>query len=178
MRKRTAAILDIVEGISCDYFRFVIMGSGWESIVDELRLRGFEVQYYNEFNYNVYVNIMQEIDYFLFIGFDEGSMGYLDALAAGAGTIVTPQGFHLDADCEIDYPCRNIEQFRRAFLDLQQKRMKKVNAVRDWTWGNYTDKHIEIWDYILMRKDLKQLFHNQLRYEDGIYSMLIDHNKL
>ncbi|MDE7432754.1 MAG: hypothetical protein K2N34_12690 [Lachnospiraceae bacterium] len=178
VRKRADVILDIVEGVSSDYFCFIIMGRGWERVVSELRSKGFDVQYYNEFDYDIYVNIMQDIDYFLYTGFDEGSMGYLDALAAGAGTIVTPQGFHLDVDCDIDYPCKNVAQFRKAFTDLQKKREAKINAVREWTWDNYVKKHMEIWDYILMRKDLVQLFRNQLNYEDGIYSMLIDHNKV
>lgn len=178
VRKRASAVLDIVEKIDSDYFKFIIMGGGWEWIVKSLREKGFEVEYYDTFEYDIYANIMQKIDYFLYTGFDEGSMGYLDALAAGAGTIVTPQGFHLDVDCDIDYPCRNVTQFQNAFLDLQKKRMKKIEAVREWTWRNYVDKHMEIWDYILMRKDLGQLFRNQLKYEDGIYSMLIDHNKV
>ena len=178
VRKRADSILDIVEGISSDYFRFIIMGSGWESVIGGLRDRGFEVQYYGEFEYDTYINIMQEMDYFLYTGFDEGNMGYLDALAAGVGTIVTPQGFHLDVDCDIDYPCRNVAQFKKAFMDLQKRRQDKVRAVQEWTWENYVNKHIEIWDYILMRKDLPQLFRNQLKYEDGIYSMLIDNNKV
>jgi len=178
VRKRTGAILDIVDGVNSDYFKFIIMGNGWERIVDQLMDKGFEVQYYNDFDYEIYSRIMQDIDYFLFIGFDEGSMGYLDALAAGVGTIVTPQGFHLDVNCDIDYPCRNVAQFRKALMDLQQKRMEKTTAVKDWTWKNYVKKHMEIWDYILMRKDLGELFQNQLIYGDGIYSMLIDHNKV
>lgn len=178
VRKRTSAILDIMEGVNSDYFKFIIMGSGWEQIVEQLKARGFEVQYYDNFDYDMYGWLMQEIDYFLFIGFDEGSMGYLDALAAGVGTIVTPQGFHLDVDCDIDYPCRNVAQFRKAFLDLQRKRMEKTEAVKDWTWKNYVKKHMAIWDYILMRRDLGELFQDQLKYEDGIYSMLIDHNKV
>lgn len=178
VRKRADAILDIVEGIDCDYFKFIIMGNGWERIVDELRRKEFEVEYYNTFDYSIYCQLMQNIDYFLYMGFDEGSMGYLDALAAGVGTIVTPQGFHLDVDCDIDYPCRNVVQFRNAFMDLQRKRMEKVESVKDWTWRNYVNKHMQIWDYLLMRKDLGELFQNQLKYEDGIYSMLIDHNKV
>lgn len=178
VRKRTNAILDIVEGVSSNYFKFIIMGSGWEQIVDELQSKGFEVTYYNAFDYDIYGQLMQEIDYFLFMGFDEGSMGYLDALAAGVGTIVTPQGFHLDTNCNIDYPCRNVVQFREALMDLQKKRMDKVDAVKDWTWRNYVNKHMEIWDYLLMRKDLGELFQNQLKYEDGIFSMLVDHNKV
>ena len=35
-------------------------------------------------------------DYYFYPGLDEGSLGTLDALAAGVKTIVTNQGFHLD----------------------------------------------------------------------------------
>lgn len=174
LRKRTEAILEIVEDIDSQYFHFMIMGSGWDEIVQKLQNMGFEVTYYNDFIYEKYVNLMNEIDYYLFIGMDEGSMGYLDALAAGAGTIVTPQGFHLDVDCEIDYPCITVKQFRNAFLDLQNKRKRKVEAIKEWTWSSYANKHLEIWDYILRRKDLKTIYKNQMRYEDGIFSVLID----
>lgn len=178
VRKRAGALLDILEGVSSGYFRFAIMGSGWEKVVNELRQKGFEVEYHAEFDYDIYTALMQGMDYFLYTGFDEGSMGYLDALAAGAGTIATPQGFHLDAGCSIDYPCRNVAQFKKAFMDLQKKREEKADAVREWTWDNYAKKHMEIWDYILMRKDLGELFQNQLRYEDGICSLLVSDNKV
>lgn len=174
LRKRTEAILEILEGIDSEYFHFMIMGSGWDDIVQKMKNMGFEVTYYNDFIYEKYVNLMKEIDYYLFIGMDEGSMGYLDALAAGAGTIVTPQGFHLDVDCEIDYPCVTVKQFKNAFLDLQNKRKRKVEAIAEWTWDNYAKKHLEIWDYILKRKELKTIYKNQMMYEDGIFSILLD----
>lgn len=174
VRKRTAALLEIVEGINPQYFRFEIMGSGWEEIVSSLREREFEVLYFDRFEYEKYLKLMSEIDYYLFIGQDEGSMGYLDALAAGVGTIVTPQGFHLDTDCCIDYPCRTVAQFREAFLSLQGVREKKVKSVSGWTWGNYVRKHMEVWEYILGRKELKNLYGNQMLYEDGIFSTLLE----
>lgn len=174
VRKRENAILDILEGVNPGYFKFVIMGAGWQDIVDSLRQRQFEVQYYDNFDHTEYRHLMDIIDYYLFIGTDEGSMGYLDALAAGVGTIVTPQGFHLDVECEIDYPCITVSQFKEAFLDLQRKREAKVRAVSEWTWKNYALKHMEIWDYILQRKDLKCLYQNQMLYNDGIFSVLLD----
>jgi len=178
VRKRASALLDIVEGISNKYFKFVIMGSGWDSIVEKMRERGFEVEYYPEFDYNQYNKLLHELDYYVYTGFDEGSMGYLDALAVGIGTIVTPQGYHLDVDCPIDYPCRTVKQFRDAFLDLQAKREKKVSAVSEWTWDNYALKHLEVWNYILKKQSLIELFKNQLCYEDGIYSVYLSDARL
>ena len=177
MRKRATALLEILEGVDARYFRFFIMGAGWEQIVEKMRKCGFETDYYNEFIYEIYIRKMQEIDYFLYMGFDEGTMGYLDALAAGAGTIVTPQGYHLDTECKIDYPCSTIKEFRNAFFALQEKRKCKIDAVAEWNWYNYTQKHIEIWEFLLHRKPLEELYSKQLCYNDGIYSVLMSDNR-
>lgn len=178
LRKRATALIDILQDIDSRYFSFFIMGPGWDSIVTSLKISGFEVDYYPEFIYDVYNLMMQKIDYFLYTGFDEGTMGYLDALAAGVGTIVTPQGYHLDTECEIDYPCRTISEFRNAFIELQNKRKKKTESVKDWTWDCYTKKHLDIWNYMTKRVDLFELYKDQLLYEDGIYSMLIEDNRV
>ena len=178
LRKRTTAILEVLDDVNPLYFKFFIMGSGWDKIVDSMKAKGFEVDYYPEFEYDKYNLLMQQMDYFLFMGFDEGAMGYLDALAAGAGTIVTPQGYHLDTDCPIDYPCSTVKEFRNAFLDLQKKKEIRVQAVAEWTWDNYAKKHMEIWNYILRREELKEIYKNQLCYSDGIFSTLIEDNRV
>lgn len=178
VRKRADALVDVLKGIDPNYFRFFIMGMGWERVVEKISDMGFEVNYFPEFLYDRYCEQMQEIDYFLYMGFDEGTMGYLDALAAGAGTIVTPQGYHLDVECKIDYPCSNVEQFHKAFLDLEEKRKRKVCSVEKWTWDNYAQKHLEIWEYILNRKSIQELFRNQLLYEDGIFSIMTLDNRI
>jgi hypothetical protein len=178
LRKRATALLDVLEGVNPLYFKFSIMGAGWNKIIERMRERGFEVNYYPEFIYDTYNALMQEIDYFLYMGFDEGTMGYLDALTAGAGTIVTPQGYHLDTDCQIDYPCCTVSQFRDAFLDLQKKKEMRIQAVSNWTWENYVLKHLEVWNYILKRKDLKELYKNQSCYNDGIFSVMVDDNRI
>lgn len=174
VRKRSDAILDILEEVDTLYFAFVIMGSGWNEIVEKMRTMGFDVKYYPYFEYDIYIKLMQHIDYYMFMGFDEGAMGYLDAMAAGAGTIVTPQGFHLDTGFPIDYPCNTIQDFKNAFLDLQNKRKRRINAIEKWTWDNYALKHLNIWEYLLKRKSLTELYKEQLNYQDGIFSTLIE----
>lgn len=178
LRKRATALLDVLEDVDPLYFKFFIMGAGWDNVIAEMKMRGFEVNYYPEFVRDTYNVLMQQIDYFLYMGFDEGTMGYLDALAAGAGTIVTPQGYHLDTDCQIDYPCCTVSQFKSAFLDLQKKREVRIQAVSNWTWENYALKHLEIWNYILKRKSLKELYKNQSCYNDGIFSVMVEDNRI
>ena len=178
LRKRTSALLEVLDGVKPEYFSFLIMGSGWEEVIEQMEKMGFEVTYYPDFAYDRYIELMRQIDYFLYMGFDEGTMGYLDALAAGVGTIVTPQGYHLDVDCPIDYPCKTVKQFKESFLDLQRKREVRVWSVSDWTWDNYVMKHLEIWNYLLKRKDLKEIYKNQLCYSDGIFSVQIEDNRI
>lgn len=175
-RKRTAAIIDICKPLNPNYFKLKIMGAGWEKIVAVLRDMGFEVEYENEFDYDKYHDLIPSLDYYIFFGFDEGSMGYLDALAAGVQTIVTPQGFHLDVQGGIDYPCRNVQEFSEVLLSLQKEREQKVKAVENWNWKNYALKHLEVWNYITRREPLSELYKNQLKYNDGIFSVLLDNN--
>lgn len=169
-RKNENVLIDICKELDTDYFTFKIMGNGWENIVGILRTVGFEVEYYNEFNYEVYTKLIPSLDYYLFWGFDEGSMGYLDALRAGIETIVTPQGFHLDVKDGITYPCRTIVDFKEVLFMLQEKRQKIVQSVDSLTWENYVNKHLEVWNYLLGNED--GIYKNQHMYEDGIFSVL------
>ena len=110
------------------------------------------------------------MDYYLYWGFDEGSMGYLDALAAGIGTIVTPQGYHLDFKGGPTYSCNTVQDFEDVLLELEMNRKKIVNSVKKHTWSNYTKKHLEIWKSIL--GITQDLYNNQHMYMDGIFSTL------
>ena len=58
---------------------------------------------------------------YFFFGMDEGSMGFLDALAAGVQTIVTPQGFHLDAKGGITYSGETVSDFVEIFNEIGEK---------------------------------------------------------
>ena len=169
-RKNVNVLIDLCRELDSDYFAFKIMGAGWEYVVSSIRDMGFQVDYYNEFHYEEYTKLMPTLDYYLFWGFDEGSMGYLDALRAGVETIVTPQGYHLDVKDGISYACRTIGDFKDVLLTLQEKRRRRVNSVEEWTWKNYVDKHLEVWNYLLGNEE--DIYINQHLYEDGIHSVL------
>lgn len=169
-RKNEHMLVEVCKYLDPDYFRFKIMGAGWEKIVNTVKSMGFEVEYYNEFNYEEYVRLMPSLDYYLFWGFDEGSMGFLDALKAGVDTIVTPQGYHLDIKGGITYACRTLNDFIAVLLELQKKRERTVESVSAWTWDNYVSKHLEVWNYLLGNEE--GIYKNQHTYEDGIFSVL------
>ena len=173
-RKRDDMILRICKQLSPTYFKWKIMGAGWQKIVMQLREQGFEVDYYEEFNREIYKELMPSLDYWIYYGFDEGAMGYLDALAAGVKTIATPQGYHLDTKCGLTYPCQTIDDFINTLKKIQDEKREITDAVKDWTWENYDRKHLEIWQYLTKTKTMEELYSHQSEYVDGIYSLLID----
>lgn len=172
-RKNPNMIVDICEQINPDYFKFKIMGGGWEEIVAKIQELGFEVEYDAEFDYEKYVKLIPSLDYYIYYGFDEGSMGYVDALAAGVGTIVTPQGYHLDAKGGPTYCCETVKDFVNVLNQICYERERIVESVEDWTWEAYTYKHLEIWYYLTRRKELGEILRNRSHYMDGIFSVLL-----
>lgn len=169
-RKKVDILIDLCKTLDPDYFSFKIMGAGWGEIVDSIRSMGFQTDYYEQFDYEEYIKLIPSLDYYLFWGFDEGSMGFLDALHAGVETIVTPQGYHLDVKDGITYPCRTVSDFIETLLKIQEKRKKLVASVDTWTWRNFVDKHLEVWNYLLGNE--ANIYGNQHFYEDGIFSVL------
>lgn len=173
-RKKNDLIVDICKEIDPKFFRFSIMGAGWDKIVRQLNEMGFEVDYYPEFEKNKYYDLILSLDYYCYFGFDEGSMGYLDAVAAGIRTIVTPQGYHLDTECEITHPVESKQDIVEVLQKLQREKMKHYRFIKTWTWKNYTLKHLEVWKYMLRCEDLNILLKNRGLYKDGIFSLMLD----
>lgn len=151
-RKKENELLEIASKIPARDFKFVIMGAGWHSVVDQLLAQGFEVEYHDQFDYSKYVSIVPTLDYFLYYSFDEGSMAFLDALSAGVKTIVSPQGYHLDAVDGIVFPVWSVAEVVKSLQTESAKRNKLISSVADWTWENYAKKHVDIWSELLGEK--------------------------
>lgn len=154
-RKKQNNLIKICQKISPNDFSFKIMGSGWEKIIKTIKEMGFEVDYFNVFDYQKYTELIPQLDYYLYFSYDEGSMGFIDALAGGVKTIVTPQGYHLDAKNGISYPVKNINEIIKTLNSISQEKSKLTSAVSEWTWENYAKKHIKLWKNILNSKTKK-----------------------
>lgn len=148
-RRKEDNLVRIAESIPAEYFEFRIMGSGWNAQVEKLRALGFEVQYNEGFDRTLYLQLMSSLDYYLSFSWDEGSMGFVDALSAGVRTLSTPQGFHLDAIGGLTHPLHTIDVATQVLNQAAQERASRVSAVSEWTWKNYTLKHVGIWRYLL-----------------------------
>lgn len=151
-RKREYLLTQLSDKISPDDFAFKIMGAGWDNIVCTLRIKGFKVEYFEKFDYEQYKHLVPTFDYFLYLGLDEGAMGFIDALAAGVPTIVTPQGYHLDAT--ISHSFVTLDELVAVFKGISQKRQSLVSSVSEWTWQKYAEKHLSIWRSLINKSAL------------------------
>jgi len=169
-RKREHFLSKLALDIDPYFYSFKIMGDGWHNQVDELRKNGFQVDYTDHFDYNKYTELIPSLDYYLYMGQDEGQMGFVDALAAGVETIATPQGYHMDAEGGLTYSFNTYSELLDIFRMLSERRFRLIKSVKDWTWENYARKHIEIWQYLLSESNPTFLPTND-NYSDGIFSV-------
>jgi hypothetical protein len=165
-RKNEVYIDRFIKKIDSKYFKFIIMGTGWEAQVSNLKGNGFETNYYNHFDYNEYIKLIPSLDYYLYMGTDEGQMGWVDALVAGVKTIVTPQGYHLDIPNGITHPFVSYNELEDILLMLQNSKKMLTQPVASWTWYNYTLKHVELWKYLLGENQKPSNF------DDGLNSLI------
>lgn len=161
-RKREALLREVGARMDLSAFVFRIFGLGWEPTVTALRAAGAEVEYFGETDdfrkdYETLRAAIPMFDYYLYLGMDEGSLGTLDALAAGVPTIVTPQGFHLDLPGGITHPVVSGADLLSVLGEISNRRQALVTSVTEWTWSAYARKHIEIWKCILDNSPLPDL---------------------
>jgi hypothetical protein len=160
--KREQMLSDLAAQISGDDFEFFIMGSGWSPIVESMRNQGIEVDYHKDFDESIYLQKLSTFDYYLYLGQDEGSMGFIDALQAGVPTIVTPQGFHLDAPQGITHPFNEIHELVKIFHQIAEEKNRLSRAVEGWTWERYAQNHVTIWNYLLTQKSAQPVSADQM----------------
>jgi hypothetical protein len=164
-RKRERLLLELAERISPSSFAFMIMGEGWGEMVALLRAQGYCIDYRPDFDLDTYRKLIPTLDYYLYLGLDEGSMGFIDALSAGVPTIVTPQGYHLDAAGGLVHPFETLEELCAVFERIAAARQALVDSVACWTWRDYAVKHLALWKYLLTGERSQEL------YPDGLTSL-------
>jgi hypothetical protein len=172
-RKREYFLYKISKTIDPTIFKFVIMGDGWDQQVATLKNDGFEVEYHTRFDYEKYLQIIPSLDYYLYMGLDEGQMGFIDALSSGVKTIVTSQGYHLDAPGGMTHPFKTLDELLGILKAIELEKKKLIDSVKTWNWRDYTKKHVEIWKYLILKnkgEDFSGVI-SKSEYTDGVISI-------
>lgn len=153
-RKREFMLVELAKSLRLEAIRFEIFGDGWDDVIPELEAAGAEVAYWpgtDDYvaDYREIADHLPHFDYYLYLGRDEGSLGTLDALAAGVKTIVTPQGFHVDLADGITHPVWEQQDLQTVFENIICDWQRRPRGVADHTWSNYARDHATIWRAIL-----------------------------
>ncbi|MCC7071722.1 MAG: glycosyltransferase [Deltaproteobacteria bacterium] len=161
-RKREALLHEIAERMDLSPFEFQIFGIGWERTAERLRAAGALVHDHGESDdyrkdYQAILEALPRFDYYLYLGLDEGSLGTLDALAAGVPTIVTPQGFHLDLPGGITHAVLTADDLQRVLTDIAAAKQTLWKAVEQLTWTTFVQRHAEVWRALLAGAPLPAL---------------------
>jgi hypothetical protein len=161
-RKRESLLRQVAKQMDLSSFEFRIFGRGWEPTNAVLEAAGAKVTYFAESNdyrkdYETLQGVIPTFDYYLYLGMDEGSLGTLDALAAGVPTIITPQGFHLDLPGGITHSVVTAEDLIRVFKEITAPVNIRMASVARLTWAAYACRHLQIWKAITENKPLTQL---------------------
>jgi hypothetical protein len=160
-RKREDLLLRLAKEVPLDAYRFEIHGAGWDKVVPKLAAAGAEVDYFpgtDDYlkDYRSMIAAIPNFDYYVYLGLDEGSLGTLDALAAGVRTIVTPQGFHVDLQGGITHSVWDYEDLQAIFKQIAGERESRITSVRHLNWAHNVEQHAIIWR-ALLAKDIAKL---------------------
>jgi len=150
-RKNEKWLVHVSKIINLELFEFHFFGSGWENTAGKLKLANATVHLHQETesfetDHENILSSLPFLDFWMYLGFDEGSMGSLDAALAGVPLIATPQGFHLNLPHGIFKPVQNEKDLLEVMKDLSEKSVLGPKDILHWTWERYAAEHIKIWE--------------------------------
>lgn len=148
-RKRQELVLKLTQAVGGENLHFLIMGSGWEGLVDLLRNERATVEWRNAFDSAAYPEWLHRADFVLFTGLDEGAIGFLDALAVGTRVIVPPIGYHVDYRHELIHYARSVAEMAEPVTSEIHLRQSAFSMVADPEWQRYSYDHVSIWERAL-----------------------------
>ena len=148
-RKNEGSLIDIFQEIEPSVFKLTIMGQGWDQVVKKIKSYNIEVEYHADFNKEIYSGLFSDADYFLYLGHDEGSMGYLDALNAGVTPLVTNQGFHKDLKIKDGIYFDSFSDLKKILTNLEKQSLDRIQMVENLSWKTYARRHYELWSELL-----------------------------
>ena len=154
-RKEEKIFIRSIKQIGNQFIRLSIIGKGWKNHIYDLKTQGYEVDYQRFFFRSRYLSKLREIDFLVYLGSDEGSMSFLDAIQMGIKTIMVPQGFQMDLKQFITYKLNSdLSNLTDVLKKITQEKSKFVLIKNKLTWSNYAQEHLNIWESLIKEKSL------------------------
>ena len=151
-RKNESWILEVCNVLKPNDIEFEFIGKRWDEVAFELQRKGFSVRIFESLkpfdeDYSEVLSRMRGWDLVLYLGFDEGSLGILDAVLSGIDVLVSSQGFHLEMGL-------SDEDLFTSYSDFQSKLKSKVEkfALQNemsfyYSWGGMASRVTSIMDF-------------------------------
>ncbi len=131
-------------------FRWMIIGDRWDSIIQAPFFKNFDITYHKMLSRDKYYDLFKEIDIFLSLSKIEGGpMPLIESMAAGVIPVVSDTGFAREVITEGEngfvYPVGDLKRLIQILSslereDLSRYRQSAREAVRDYTWENFSEK--------------------------------------
>lgn len=153
-RKNEVFLKQLAHEIDLTFAEFSFFGTGWEEVAENLRKAGAVVAIHlpsTDFaqDYVHMINALRVADYYVNMGWDEGSLGSLDAFVNRTNMIVSGQGYHLHIpDDSVEY-FNDYSEFRKIFESLSTRQAQRQMAAKNMSWQQYAKNHKVIWESVL-----------------------------
>ena len=158
-RKNEHYLKNLAKDHRLDSFHFTFIGKSWEPVGRELIQSGAEVEYLdpsksNYLEYKTQLNLIRGYDLFIYLGFDEGSLGALDAFLLGVPLLVTGQGFHLEFENngEIRF-FTTYDEFIAQLMESSKRFRPNSQDTEKWTWYSYATSYRNLWESLMARPE-------------------------
>lgn len=150
-RKNEKWLVDLAEEGILENCCFVVLGEGWGPTINQLRSLGVSCEEFSESRGNAILyseikSFYDNLDLYVYFGFDEGALGSLDAYLFRKDLLVSNQGFHAHFDIDDDSKFSSFEEARSKINRKIQKYESWLESILPWTWDFYSKDLLRIFE--------------------------------
>ncbi len=163
-RKNENFLVNLAKEIRMDGYHFTFIGKSWEEVAKFLVDAGAQVellspQDLDHPSYETQLGILKGADCYLYLGFDEGSLGALDAYLSGTPMLISKQGFHMEFKPRTDVVLfEDFAEFKKAFIRITQRNQISSSELLKWSWYSFSSRYEQLWNFLIdeRRNSLKR----------------------
>jgi hypothetical protein len=157
-RKNENFLINLAKEVRLDGFHFTIIGKSWGRVARFLIEAGAQVKLFSPQDldypsYEAQLGILKGVDCYLYLGFDEGSLGSLDAYLSGTPMIISKQGFHLEFKSRPDLVLfENFAEFKEAFTRISPRNQISPSELSKWSWYSFSSSYEQLWNQLIHKR--------------------------
>ena len=153
-RKNEWMLRELSRDCDLSRFKFVFHGIHWGDTVKNLHELNVEAEWIAptddmDFDYGVIFDSLKLSHYYLYLGWDEGSLGSLDAYIMRKKLIISAQGFHLNLPAKDISYFNDYSELLQIFKNLCAEEEVFQLSLENLDWVRYAREHLAVWQVLL-----------------------------